>query len=39
MVQLVYPDRNGFLPYEDGFERRLRYAQPVIGQVDGQPDR
>jgi hypothetical protein len=31
IVQLLYPDRNGFLPYEPGFEQRLRYAQPVIG--------
>jgi hypothetical protein len=33
MVQLVYPDRNGFLPYEAGFDQRLRYAQPVIVQT------
>ncbi len=33
VVQLVYPDRNGFLPYEAGFDQRLRFAQPVIGQV------
>ena len=33
MVQLVYPDRNGFLPYEAGFDQRLRFAQPVIGQA------
>jgi hypothetical protein len=33
MVQLVYPDRSGFLPYEPGFDQRLRFAQPVIGQV------
>jgi hypothetical protein len=31
LVQLLYPDRNGFMPYEEGFERRLRFAQPVIG--------
>ena len=31
MVQLLYPDRNGFMPYEDSFEQRLRLAQPVIG--------
>jgi Domain of unknown function (DUF4262) len=31
VVQLIYPDRNGVLPYEPGFEHRLRYAQPVIG--------
>jgi hypothetical protein len=34
MVQLLYPDRNGFLPYEAGFEQRMRFAQPVIGHVD-----
>lgn len=31
VVQLVYPDRNGFLPYESGFDRRLRFAQPMVG--------
>ncbi len=31
MVQMLYPDRNGFMPYETGFEQRLRLAQPVIG--------
>lgn len=31
VVQLVYPDRNGFLPYEPGFDQRLRFAQPLIG--------
>ena len=31
MVQLLYPDRNGFMPYEAGYEQRLRLAQPVIG--------
>jgi len=35
VVQLIYPDRNGFLPYEPGFDRRLRYAQPVIGTFAG----
>jgi hypothetical protein len=34
LVQLLYPDRNGFMPYEHGFDQRLRYAQPVIGAVD-----
>lgn len=33
MVQLLYPDRNGFLPYEAGFEQRMTLAQPVIGTV------
>jgi hypothetical protein len=31
VVQLIYPDRNGFLPYEAGFDQRMRFAQPVIG--------
>ena len=31
LVQLMYPDRNGFMPYEAGFEQRLRYAQPLVG--------
>ena len=34
VVQLLYPDRNGFMPYEVGYDQRLRYAQPVIGQVE-----
>jgi hypothetical protein len=34
VVQLLYPDRNGFMPYELGFDQRLRFAQPVIGTVD-----
>ncbi len=33
MVQLLYPDRNGFMPYEAGYEQRLRLAQPIIGQL------
>jgi hypothetical protein len=33
LVQLLYPDRNGFMPYEPGFDLRLRYAQPVVGDV------
>lgn len=33
VVQLLYPDRNGFMPYEGGFEQRLRLAQPVVGAV------
>jgi hypothetical protein len=30
-VQLLWPDRNGFLPHEVGFDTRLRFAQPVVG--------
>lgn len=33
MVQLLYPDRDGVLPYERDFDERMRYAQPVIGVV------
>jgi hypothetical protein len=31
VVQLLWPDRNGFLPTESGFDRRVVHAQPVIG--------
>jgi hypothetical protein len=34
MVQLLYPDRGGFLPYEIGYEQRMVFAQPVIGTLD-----
>jgi hypothetical protein len=30
MVQLLWPDRNGFLPTDVGFDQRLRFAQPVL---------
>ena len=33
VVQLLFPDRNGFLPYESGYETRMRLAQPVVGTV------
>lgn len=33
VVQLLWPDRNGFLPTEPGFDRRVVAAQPVIGMV------
>jgi hypothetical protein len=33
MVQLMYPDRNGFMPYETGYEQRMVFAQPVIGTI------
>ena len=33
IVQLIYPDRNGFLPYESGYEHRMRFAQPVVGMI------
>lgn len=34
LVQLVYPDPNGFLPYEPGFDRHRVLSQPVIGTID-----
>ncbi|HUC33248.1 MAG TPA: DUF4262 domain-containing protein [Ilumatobacteraceae bacterium] len=33
-AQLLWPDRNGFLPTEAGFDRRLVVAQPVLGHVE-----
>ena len=33
MVQLLFPDRNGFMPYETGYDTRMRFAQPVVGQI------
>lgn len=33
-VQLLWPDRNGFLPTEAGFDRRMVLAQPVVADVD-----
>jgi hypothetical protein len=35
VVQLLWPDRNGFLPSEPGFDHRLILAQPLIGRVSG----
>ena len=37
LVQLLYPDRNGFLPYEAGYEQRMRLAQPVVGTGSDEP--
>jgi hypothetical protein len=34
MAQLVWPDRNGWLPWEAGFDHRLLLAQPVLGSMD-----
>jgi hypothetical protein len=34
VVQLAWPDRNGWLPWESGFDHRLLLAQPVIGSLD-----
>jgi hypothetical protein len=33
LVQMVFPDRNGFMPYESGYDERLRMAHPIIGTV------
>ena len=33
VVQLAWPDRNGWLPWEIGFDKRLRYAEPLLGDV------
>jgi len=30
MVQLIWPDRNGWLPNESGFDASLRFAQPIV---------
>lgn len=30
MVQLVWPDRSGYLPGESGFDTGLRFVQPLI---------
>jgi hypothetical protein len=32
-VQLLWPDRNGFLPTEAGFDQRMVLAQPVVADV------
>ena len=34
VVQLAWPDRNGWMPWEDGFEHRLLLAEPVVGSLD-----
>ena len=33
VAQLLYPDPNGFMPYEAGFDQRMTFAQPVIGNI------
>ena len=33
MVQLLWPDRNGFLPTEAGYAQQMRLAQPVLGAI------
>ena len=34
VVQLLWPDRNGFLPHEAGYDRRMVLAQPVVGRAE-----
>jgi len=31
VVQLLWPDRNGFLPDEVGFDQKVKFAQPLLG--------
>lgn len=31
VLQFVWPDRGGRLPWDEGYDERLRLAQPVIG--------
>jgi hypothetical protein len=31
MLQFVWPDKSGRLPWDEGYDERLRLAQPVIG--------
>lgn len=31
IVQLVYPDRSGAMPYESEYDARMRFAQPLVG--------
>lgn len=31
VVQLLWPDRNGFLPGETGYDQRLAFTQPLLG--------
>lgn len=33
VVQLMWPDRNGWMPWESGFEHRLALAEPIIGSL------
>lgn len=35
LVQLIYPDRAGVLPYEADYDPRMRLAQPVVGDPTG----
>lgn len=33
IAQLLYPDPNGFMPYEPGFDQRMSFAEPVIATI------
>ena len=33
VVQLAYPDPNGWMPWEPGFDRHRALSQPVIGSL------
>lgn len=33
LVQLLWPDRSGWLPFEPGFDPSMSRAQPVIGHI------
>ncbi len=35
MLQFVWPDRSGLLPWDPGYDERLRVAQPIIGSSQG----
>ncbi|HPU38194.1 MAG TPA: DUF4262 domain-containing protein [Microthrixaceae bacterium] len=35
MLQFVWPDRSGLLPWDAGFDDRLRIAQPIIATTGG----
>ena len=37
VVQLAYPDPNGWMPWEPGFDVHRRLSQPVIGALDADP--
>lgn len=38
LVQLAYPDPDGWMPWEPGFDRHRALSQPVIGSLDHLDD-
>ena len=38
VVQLAYPDPNGWMPWEPGFDTHRLLSQPVIGSLEGLGD-